>query len=37
MVSALQLSKKSVFFAAFLMCVGILHLSKVSTFLYFNF
>jgi hypothetical protein len=37
MVSALRLSKKSMLFAAFLMCVGILHLSKVSTFLYFNF
>lgn len=37
MVSALRLNKKSMFFGAFLMCVGILHLSKVSTFLYFNF
>lgn len=37
MVSALRLTKKSMLFGAFLMCVGILHLSKVSTFLYFNF
>lgn len=37
MVRALHLNKKSMLFGAFLMCVGILHLSKVSTFLYFNF
>ena len=37
MVSSLRLTGKSVLFGAFLMCMGILHLSKVSTFLYFNF
>lgn len=37
MVSALRLNIKSVLFGAFLMCMGVLHLSKVSTFLYFNF
>lgn len=37
MVSSLRLSKKSVLFGAFLMCIGVLHLSNVSTFLYFNF
>ena len=37
MVSSLRLTKKSMAFGAFLMCVGVLHLSKISTFLYFNF
>jgi D-alanyl-lipoteichoic acid acyltransferase DltB (MBOAT superfamily) len=37
MVNTLQLTKKSMLFGAFVMCVGILHLSKISTFLYFNF
>jgi D-alanyl-lipoteichoic acid acyltransferase DltB (MBOAT superfamily) len=37
MLSTLRLNKKSMLFTVFLMCVGILHLSKVSTFLYFNF
>ena len=37
MVASLRLTKKSVLFGAFLMCVCILHLSKVFTFLYFNF
>jgi D-alanyl-lipoteichoic acid acyltransferase DltB (MBOAT superfamily) len=37
MVRSLRLTKKSMLFGAFVMCVGILHLSKISTFLYFNF
>lgn len=37
MVSSLRLTKKSMAFGAFLMCAGVLHLSKISTFLYFNF
>jgi alginate O-acetyltransferase complex protein AlgI len=37
LVSSLRLTNKSMLFGAFLMCVGVLHLSKISTFLYFNF
>jgi len=37
MVASLRLTKQSMVFGAFLMCAGILHLSKISTFLYFNF
>jgi D-alanyl-lipoteichoic acid acyltransferase DltB (MBOAT superfamily) len=37
MVSSLRLTNKSMLFGVFLMCMGVLHLSKISTFLYFNF
>jgi len=37
MVSSLRLTNKSMLFGTFLMCIGILHLNKISTFLYFNF
>jgi D-alanyl-lipoteichoic acid acyltransferase DltB (MBOAT superfamily) len=37
MVSSLRLTNTSMLFGVFLMCVGILHLNKISTFLYFNF
>lgn len=37
MVSSFRLTNKSMLFGAFLMCIGILHLNKISTFLYFNF
>ncbi|MDO9208455.1 MAG: MBOAT family O-acyltransferase [Sulfuricurvum sp.] len=37
MVNSLRLTNKSMAFGVFLMCVGVLHLNKISTFLYFNF
>lgn len=37
MVSSLRLTNKSMLFGVFLMAVGLLHLNKISTFLYFNF
>lgn len=37
MAKSFRLSNKSLLFGAFLMCMGILHLSKISAFLYFNF
>ncbi|MDD5210795.1 MAG: MBOAT family protein [Sulfuricurvum sp.] len=37
MVNSLRLTNASILFGVFLMCVGILHLNKISTFLYFNF
>lgn len=37
MVNSLRLTNTSMLFGVFLMCVGILHLNKISTFLYFNF
>jgi D-alanyl-lipoteichoic acid acyltransferase DltB (MBOAT superfamily) len=37
MTKTFSLSNTSLLFGAFLMCMGILHLSKISTFLYFNF
>ncbi len=37
MVSSLRLTNRSMLFGVFLMCIGILQLNKISTFLYFNF
>jgi D-alanyl-lipoteichoic acid acyltransferase DltB (MBOAT superfamily) len=37
MVSSLRLNTATALFGAFLMCIGVLHLNKISTFLYFNF
>lgn len=37
MAKSFRLSNKSLLFGAFLMCMGVLHLSKISAFLYFNF
>jgi CRISPR/Cas system-associated protein Cas5 (RAMP superfamily) len=37
MVSSLRLNTATALFGAFLMCIGVLYLNKISTFLYFNF
>lgn len=37
MTSSLRLTNKSMLFGAFLVCIAILHLNTISTFLYFNF
>jgi D-alanyl-lipoteichoic acid acyltransferase DltB (MBOAT superfamily) len=36
-VSSLRLNTATALFGAFLMCIGVLYLNKISTFLYFNF